>query len=231
MDYVDLVESSRREITMNKKIMLLALGVSTVLCALPSVVSAQEIHLEGMSSAWGSGGASTIIANGESPITCESVDAEGVIAIGGTTGNLSLDFTGCHTTVFGLTAKCRVSGSPLDNTIKETGTLHLITVSSGRPGILMTPSTIEIVCAGISNTRIEPVGVIGTVTRPSCGASSSELTVTFSTAGGGVAQEDTVYTGFTYYLKAKTNGGELLAAGLTSTFTLKSEWAGKLNCT
>jgi hypothetical protein len=215
---------------MSKKIMLLALAVASVaMFALPAAASAQEIHLEGVSKFTGTAGAGSLTAEGEPVITCESSDTEGTVETGGTTGTISLDFTGCHTTVFGFTAKCRTTGSPLDNTIKSSGTFHLITISSGVPGILVTPVVTTISCAGITNT-ITGGNLIGTVTKPACGAESKEMTTVFEATGA--AQKHTTYTGTTYNLTSKTGeGGAVKNAGLVTTGTTTSATTGKLNCT
>src|SRR5689334_21099522 len=139
---------------MNKKTMLALAVASVALLALPAAASGQEIHLEGISSFEGTAGAGSYSAEGEPTFTCESADISGSVSAGGTTGEISFDVTGCHITVFGITAKCRTTGSPLDNTIKSSGTFHLITISSGKPGLLVTPAVTTIVCAGISNTIV-----------------------------------------------------------------------------
>jgi uncharacterized protein YsxB (DUF464 family) len=215
---------------MNKKIMLLALAVvSTMLFALPGVASAQEAHIEGITSFSGTGGASTIVASGEPTITCESVDANsGALSAGGTTGSVSLRLTGCHASVF-FTLKCKTTFSGVDNAIEMSGTLHVITVNN-KPGVLMTPALTEIICAGISSTIVGGLGVIGTITSPACGVSSKVLTVSFSALGE--SQNHQTYTAFTeVHLTTKTSGGSALAAGFTSTITLSSFAEGKLNCT
>jgi hypothetical protein len=215
--------------TMSKKIMLLALAVASVaMFALPAAASAQEIHLEGVKSFTGTAGAGSLSAEGEPTITCESGDIEGTVETGGTTGTISLDFTGCHTTVFGFTAKCRTTGSALDNTIKNSGTFHLITTTDG-PAILVTPATTTIVCAGISNTIVHG-NIIGTITSPKCGAESKSMTTSFGASG--TTQNHTLYTGVTYNLTATTGeGGAAKNAGLNSTGTTESPTVGKLNCT
>jgi hypothetical protein len=215
---------------MSKKIMLLALAVASVaMFALPAAASAQEIHLEGVTSFSGTAGAGSLAAEGEPTITCESGDVSGTVSAGGTTGNIELDFTGCHATVFGLTAKCRTSGSALDNTIKTKGTFHLVTLPESKPGILVTTETVTIICAGISNT-ITHGNVIGTITSPACGTESTEMTTKFAAVG--TVQEHSTYTGAKYDLTATTGeGGVAKTAGLNSTGTTKSATKGKLNCT
>lgn len=211
--------------------MILALAMLSAIVAFSSAASAQEIHLEGITSFNGTGGASSITAESEPTITCESVEAYfGSISSGGTTGSMSLYFRGCHTTVFGLTAKCKTTFSALSNAIETSGTLHFITVNS-TPGILMTPIVTEVICAGISNTIIEGFGVMGTLTSPACGSESTEMTLSFSAVGA--TQTHRTYTALTELnLKTKTSGGSSRPAGLVSSMTLKSTGSkGELNCT
>jgi hypothetical protein len=215
---------------MSKKTMLLALAAASVaMFALPAAVSAQEIHLEGITSFSGTAGASSLTAEAEPVITCESADISGTVLGGGTTGELGFDFTGCHTTVIQMTAKCHTSGSPLDNTIKLSGSFHFGTIGSGKPGMLVTPIVATIVCAGISNT-ITGGNVLGTITSPACGTESTALTMTFSATGP--AQEHTAFTGSAFNLTTKTgDAGTVKKAGLVSTGTVVSATKGKLNCT
>jgi hypothetical protein len=214
---------------MSKKTMLLALAVASVaMFALPAAASALEIHLDNVTSFSGTAGASSLAAEGEPTITCESGDVEGTVEAGGTTATFSLDFTGCHTTVFGFTAKCRTTGSALDNTIKSGGTKHFITTSDG-PASLWTLTTTTITCAGISNTIVHG-SVIATLIFPQCNSESKELTEKF--VGSGSTQEHDIYTGVTYTLTETTGeGGTAKAAALTSTLTTKSATTGKLTCT
>jgi hypothetical protein len=215
---------------MSKKIMLFTLVVASVaLFALPAAASAQEIHWENVTKFSGTAGAGTLSAEGEPTMTCESADIEGTVEAGGTTGTVSVDFTGCHTTVFGITAKCRTTGSALDNTIKTSGTFHFVTTTLGLPDTLLTPVITTMVCAGISNTIIGG-NLIGTITSPACGAESKGMTTKFSATGA--VQNDLEYTGVKYNLTAKTGeGGAVKAAGLNGTDTVTSATTGKLNCT
>ena len=126
----------RKGLTMSKKMMLLALAVASMtMFALPAASSAQEIHWEGVMQFTGDATAETFVSEGEPTFTCETTHVTGTVSAGGTTGSISYDTTGCHTTVFGFTAKCRTAGSPLDNTIKSAGSFHFITTTDG-PAIL-----------------------------------------------------------------------------------------------
>jgi hypothetical protein len=215
---------------MSKKMMLLALAVASMaMFALPATSSAKELHLEGITAFTGDSTAGSLVAEGEPTITCETGDVEGTVSAGGTTGSISLDFTGCHTTVFGFTAKCRTSGSALDNTIKTGGTFHFITTTDG-PAILVTVDTVTIVCAGISNTIVHDA-VIGTITSPACNSAPSK-TMTINFAGTGTTQHHEVYTGVNYDLTATTGeGGASKTAALNTLAHTESLTAGTLNCT
>jgi hypothetical protein len=214
---------------MSTKKMLLTLAVaSAAVFALPAAASAQEAHIEGITSFTGTASAVALGASGEPTFTCDSADiTNGVVNAGGTTGSMGLDFTGCHTSVFGFTAKCRTTGSALDNTILSSGVFHMITVSN-KPGMMVTLAPTVIICAGISSITYEG-NLIGTLTSPACGVASNTMTVAFVAAGA--VQNDKSYTGVNYNLTAQTSGGAKLEAGLNSTATLSSAAAAKVNCT
>jgi hypothetical protein len=214
---------------MSKKTMLLALAMASVaMFALPAGASAQEIHWEGVTQFSGDATAGSLAAEGEPTITCETGHISGTVSAGGTTGALAFDFTGCHTTVFGFTAKCRTSGSALDNTIKTAGTFHLITTTDG-PAMLITFETKTVVCAGISNT-ITHGNLIGTITSPKCGESSNLMTINF--AATGTSQDHKLYTGVNYDLTATTGeGGAAKTSAWTMLWHIESPTSGKLNCT
>ena len=215
--------------TMSKKMMLLALAVASVtMFALPAASSAQEIHKTGVSSFSGDATAGSITAEGEPTITCETGDITGSVETGGTTGSISFDYTGCHTTVFGITSKCRTSGSPLDNTIAASGTFHLITTSDG-PAMMITTATKTVICAGISNT-VTHGDLIGTITSPACGVASNTTTILFS--GSGNVQAHDTYKGVTHALTATTGeGGAAKTSAWNTLLHLESPTAGTLNCT
>jgi hypothetical protein len=214
---------------MSKKTMLLALAaVSAAMFALPAAASAQEAHIEGVTSFSGTFGASSLTASGEPVITCEGPNhVTGTVNAGGTTGNITLDFTACHTTVLGATIKCRTSGSPIDNTIASSGVFHVITTNN-KPGVLVTPAPTAIICGGLSTVNVAG-NIIGTITSPACGVSSTKLVTKFTSSGA--VQEDKSYTGTNYNLTAQTGSGEKKEAGLTAEATLESATAGKVNCT
>jgi hypothetical protein len=212
---------------MDNKTMLAALAVSAALFALPAFASGQEIHLEGISEFVGNGSASGLTTEGEPTFTCETTHVNGTVETGGTTGSMSLDITGCHSTLFGFTVKCHSNGSALDNTVKMAATFHLITFKE-KPAVLTTASPVTLVCAGFSNVTISGSG-IATITSPTCGQASNLLKLSFNATGP--TQEDRLYTGVNYNLKLQTGGGSQIEAATAQTWTIESAVPGKLNCT
>jgi hypothetical protein len=218
---------------MSKKTMLLAIVVSGVaLFALPSMVSAAEIHFEGATGVKFTGtspGNVPRVAN-EPTITCEVSTVVGEFT-SETTGTAQGDLTGCHTTVFGFTVKCHTAGSPLDNTIASSGTFHLITYVNGTtsvPAMLGTLTPTTILCAGIS--EIEATGsIISTITSPKCGETSKTATGKASSTGG--VQNEKTYTGVNYNPLARTKNGAWQETSLDAEATITFSTALKLVCT
>jgi hypothetical protein len=213
---------------MSKKIMVLTLAVSSAaFFALPAMASAQEIHLEPAENFTIAGSGGEFRASGEPTITCTGTSGSGSYNAGSTTtGTATLDFTGCHTAVFGFTASCNTSGAA-SGTMASSGTFHLITISSGVSGVLLTTSPTTIICAGSSNIRITG-NVIGTITSPKCGESSKVVTLSFTATGS--TQNHLSYTGTKYDLFSST-GTELVTSALVGSATNTQSTAGKLNCT
>jgi hypothetical protein len=213
---------------MSKKMMLLALAVAAMF-AIPSAASAQEIHINGMSSFTISGPGKSLLAETEPKLTCTSTGGSGSFNAGSTTtGSFTLDFTGCTAEFFGIKGTCSTSGGA-SGTIANTGTFHLITFSS-KPAILMTTNPFIMICAGFLKTEVTG-SFIGTITSPACAASSKEFGLSFKSSSSPVTQEDELYTGVNYDLRAKTEGASEATAGLVGTSTLKSTTAGLLECT
>jgi hypothetical protein len=211
---------------MTKKTMLLAFALSALI-ALPSVASAQEIHISGVTTFSGSSGAGTFQASGEPTISCTAGTATGSFDAGSTTtGKLTGDATGCTAEFFGIKANCNTSGGA-SGTISSSGAFHLITVNN-KPGILGTPVATTVICAGFSNITVSG-NLIGTITSPACGSKSKTLTV--ATKSSGSTQEDKSYTGVNYNLTTQTGSGAKVEAGLTGTATLQSATEGTLECT
>jgi len=214
---------------MSKKMMLLALAVvSAAFFALPAMASAAELHYTEPEEFNISGSGGELRAEGEPTITCEGTGGTGKWE-STTTGESTLDFTGCHTTVFGFTAKCKSETEKgADNTIASSGTFHLITISEKVPGILLTTKETVIVCAGIS--KITTTGsVIGTITSPECGTPNNQISLSFTASSA--IQTHRTYTGKTYELLSRTGSGEEKKSALVGNATNKQTKAGTLDCT
>ena len=219
---------------MSKKMMLLALALAAMF-ALPSAASATEDHITGITTFTGSGGLGTLTAKEEPVVKCgkTAVTAGSQFNSGSsTTGVLVLDFTECNAEFLGIKAKCNTAGAAAE-TIAAKGAFHVITVNN-KPGILVTPETTTILCAGFS--RFEVTGnIIGTITSPACGVSSNSLVVNFESEGS--TQKDQEYTGVKYDLTVHTENekGETTVfnktAAINSTVTLNSATAGTIDCT
>jgi hypothetical protein len=222
---------------MSKKMMLLALAVAA-LFALPSAASAQEIHFSGVTTFTGAGGAGSLSATNEPKISCTKTEATGGFNTGSsTTGIVTLDFSGCTAEFLGIKGNCNTSGAA-SGTIADKGTFHLITFvnskSEKKPAILVTPETATLICAGFSRIDVTGNGIIGTITSPKCGESSTTMTVVFEAEGS--TQKHLEYTGVKYDLQAHTENaaGEISStatAGLAGTVTLNSATSGTLDCT
>lgn len=203
--------------------MLRALVVASVaLFAIPTMASANENHVEGASGKafTGSGAGGNFTAEGEPTVNCTGTSASGSFS-SETTGTSSLTFTGCKATILGVSLACR-SGTEAE-VIKMEQVFHLITIGTiAKAGILLTPPFPEVICgSGLSQRILEfgGNGVIGTVTSPSCGASSKSITVSLTATTGN--QEHKLFTGTTYDLTNRTAaGGGPVTAGITGSFTI-----------
>jgi hypothetical protein len=215
---------------MSKKTMLLTIVVSSVaMFALPSMASAAEIHFEGATGTTfvAHGGPNVPYAANEPAITCETGQASGEFT-SETTGVVQGYVSGCHFTLFGITAKCHTTGSPLDNTITSSGTFHLITTTDGA-AMLGTLTTTTVICAGVSNIEVGG-SLITTITKPACGGSSKEATGVSSTTNG--VQTHKTYTGKNYFPTARTlPNGAAIETGLDAEATITFSKQLKLVCT
>ncbi len=216
---------------MSKKMMLLALAVvSSAFFALPAVASAQEIHLEpGNGETFTlSGLGGEVRAEGEPTFSCTGTGGSGSFDVGSsTTGSVTLDFTGCQAN-FGFLVPCHSSGAPVNNTIASGGTFHLITISFGVRGMLLTTQETVIECGGI-NIMAVTGSLIGTITSPKCGKSSSSVGLSFTATG--TTQNHLEYTGVKYDLQSRTGTNAETTMARVENTTLTTTNAQTLNCT
>jgi hypothetical protein len=215
---------------MSKKILVLALAVvSSAFWAMSAIAAAQEIHLEPAEAFTVASAGGEVRAEGEPTVTCTALGGSGSFDVGSTTtGTITRDYTGCHTSVFGFTATCKSEGAATAGTVANSGTFHLITISPGVPGILMTTNPTKLVCAGISTITFTG-NMIGTIVSPKCGENSKVLTVSLTATGN--TQNHQSYTGGKYDLVAQTNDGVNKTAAMIGSATNTQTNAAKLNCT
>jgi len=217
---------------MSKKMMLVALAlVSATAFAVPAGAAAAELHLTNVTSFSGTFSTGTLTAKEEPVVTCGEAANQnhvtGTVNTGGTTGNITLDFTACHIVVLGITLQCKTAGAPLFNTIKSSGSFHLITTNE-KPGILVTPEPTTVECENTQPIKVAG-NVIGTITSPACGVPNNNMTIKFSASGP--TQEHKSYTGASYNLTSQTGTGTIKEAAQVSESTTSSSTAGTLDCT
>ncbi|HEX6457246.1 MAG TPA: hypothetical protein VF009_12090 [Solirubrobacterales bacterium] len=204
---------------MSKKIILLVLAaVSVAAFALPATAMAVEedvpLHLvpkpEGAKAIDGLG--SAILTGSFGTIVCTSSSGTGEFT-SSTTGTLQLTF-GSSTT------------PKLD--------FHLVTVEDSvthatGPGVLVTPNagTFGNFPCGPFNVALEGNGLIGTLTKPKCGESSSEATIEFSSSSQSVQTHKTVVGTKTEY--SVSTLGSPVSLDLSIVITLRT--VSKLECT
>ncbi|HVD37825.1 MAG TPA: hypothetical protein VNC15_03210 [Solirubrobacterales bacterium] len=210
------------------KVRRLAIALTVLaafLSAIPTAASSQEQEVDGVTSFSGLGGASSLTIPGEPAFTTEGTDVIGTFT-SSTTGEISFDVTGCHTTLFGMTSTCRTAGSPLNNTVEFTGTFHMITANN-KPAMLLTLNSYTM--SGPFYSPLEIKGsLIGTVAAPACNVASTEMRVSF--AGTGSIQNDKLYTGVNYFLTVNTEGHSAVEASWTIELILKSATSMKMTC-
>jgi hypothetical protein len=212
----------RRKATM-KKIILLALAAASVSAfALPATAMAEDVPLHAKEVALntpfkidGVGGAT--LRGGFGLVNCTASSGSATFT-SSTTGTLSQTFTGC--TAFGV--PCKTAGQPEKTIVTTTLVFHLLTVEdtvtgATGPGVLVTPNvdaggqnhfaTFE--CPPFGKFEVRGTGLIGTITKPSCGQKSKEATVQFSPqAAGSTVQTHKTVVGTTVEYNLTTNTQE-----------------------
>jgi hypothetical protein len=188
---------------MSKKMMALALAVvSAALFAMPAVASAENWHLDTTTTFSVSGAGGTLTSTAGLTITCTGTSGAGTFSTT-TEGTVSLLFSGCKEG-FGL--PCTTAGQA-SGVIKTTTKFDAVLVGPVNPAFLYTPDLsseptpglkedFNFVCLGLT-VKVFGKGVIGTISAPACGASSTTMTVVFASSAAGV-QADQTWTGGSY---------------------------------
>jgi hypothetical protein len=169
-----------------------------------------------------SSGKSTLSLADGTTISCESGTGTGSSLAGSkTTAEAAYILHGCKEEATIFKFKCTSEGQP-------TGTIKLATVvthavyldeAHTRPGVLATPPAsgvwAKFTCAGgFSTVEVKGNGILGEVTSPKCGATSSTGTGKTETKSHGVQTVQQVEeTGTSYHLEASLGGGAFQSAG------------------
>ncbi len=188
---------------MSKKIILLALAAASLAAfALPVTAMAAEEDL-----------ALHVVPT---PVGAKKVDGVGVATLTGGFGSVecaansgSATFENSTTGTFEQTfTGCKLGGSNCTTTGQVAGTIttqslpfHLVTVvhsvsSATGPGILVTPNAatgqFATFTCGFLGFTVKGNGLVGTITKPVCGGTSTEATVSFSSSSTAVQTHKTV---------------------------------------
>jgi len=187
---------------MSKKIILLALAVASLaaFALAASALAAEEdeaLHVVPKPS-----GALKVDGEGEAILSGAFVNPIKCTASSGTaefttttTGTFQQTFTGCKQGA----VECEQTGQPKGTIKTEVLQFHLVTVvhehnaAISGPGILVTPNAgvfAKFTCEN-ANT-VGGNGLVGTITKPKCGESSTEATVQFTSPSAGKQTHTTV---------------------------------------
>jgi hypothetical protein len=221
---------------MTKKIILLALAAASIAAfALPATAMAVEedvpLHLvpkpEGVKPVDGEG--TTALTGSFGTVQCSSSTGTAEFTTT-TTGTLVQTYKGCTSGGAACTSAGQAAGVITTPKLE----FHLVTVEDSvthatGPGVLLTPNagSFATFTCGILGFTLGGNGLIGTITKPKCGESSTEATLSFSSSSTGVQTHKTVVGTSTEY--SMTTGGSPVSEDMTIIFTLGT--AAKLECT
>lgn len=197
---------------MSKKIMLLALAAASLAAfALPSMAMAEDVPVHLVPKPEGAkaitGGVAELTTASGTKVTSKKTDGTATFETS-TTGTLELTFT--ESSSFGF--PCNSPGQPSGTITTGSQPFHLVTLPGKTPGILITPPAngvfAEFTCAGFLTAVVKGNGIVGTITAPACGGSSTTSTNKFEAASAGVQKHKKVEgTETEYHLTASINGG------------------------
>ena len=222
---------------MSKKIILLALAAASVAAfALPAMAMAEDAPLHLVPQPIGTktvdGEGAVVWTSSAGNMTCTS--SNGTVTFNtSTTGTLELTFHGCTGP---FKEPCTTSGQPSGTITTTQLPFHLVTVEDSvthatGPGILVTPNEttgdVAHYTCGFVSVNIGGNGLIGTITKPKCGESSSEPTIEFSSSSNAVQTHKTVVGTTTEY--SLSSGGS--AASVDASIRITLGEAAKLECT
>jgi hypothetical protein len=222
---------------MSKKMMLLALSAvaALALAALPALASAATPLTDTSTGKTvnftGTSGASQLRSI-FGTVNCTSDHNSGTFNNNSSTGTVEITFTGC-TGPFG--EECENKGVGTGEITTGTSVTHLVYIKGGvkTVGVLVTPPSGGVYASFTCHTGLGPVtvtvtgnGIIGHMSAPKCGETSSKFTITFEAEGRTqkyreVEGENTVYSlsqGGGAAAQTGTENGTI-SGGATSTLT------------
>jgi hypothetical protein len=220
-----------------KKITLLASAMAIfAVMALPSVASAGGWHIDPPGTSFSIAGGPQILTGSTTNVNCASLTGTGSYDSNNqTTGKISLKFNNCTEPIFGTS--CTTSGE-VTGTIKPTQNLVFHNIYTGdnktTPGILITSNSghfasFSCFFGGIS-VVVNGNGVMGTVTSPGCGKSSTTGKVKFNGTGTVQEHRQVTNTGTIFSLSSSVNGGAFNAAAQDGEATLTFPQSSTMTC-
>ena len=204
---------------MKKKLLLLVLSVIAAMAVAPAAASATPWHTNSTGAFTLHGG--KVAWSTASAITVECTTVTGAGNYSATTGGtITLALSGCTSIILGMPIVCTTLGQPNGTITSTTLRLDNVMLGVGKPGVLLTPNAetgaVSHFSCGALTLTFEGNGLLGTVTAPACGASSTTGTWSFSATAHG-AQQHTLYTGTVYSWK---KGAENIAFNMEATVNL-----------
>jgi hypothetical protein len=231
---------------MKKAVLLILVLASYAACAFPSAASAGAWDIEPTPGGFPLGftlkGGGGSLTTATTTISCTSVSGTGSYE-NATTGKIQVTFHGCKGPL-GVT--CTSSGAPAGTIVTTNLPFHnvLLEASPRKPGVLLTPATVDnvpaageghfatFVCFGIT-TIIRGNGVLGEYFIPDCaGFGVIHGGLIFASATAGIQEWTRVTTSGTSYGLTSRTGSEhwrLLSTHIGGTVTFDRE--SKFNCT
>jgi len=221
---------------MKTKLTLLVAGALAALAfaALPAVATAGEFtadcEIGNSCSATIAGGEANLTNTNNERIKCEKVDGTATQTNNSSTGNVHLEFTGCHEQVTIFHFACNSPGAASAEIKTNTMTSHLIyidplTQNAGTPGVLLTGVNVTFECAGAFKKTVTG-NIIGHWSDPLCGSFAKEHTVDFEqSAAGSQKYTQVTTTGAVFDLISNndTMSGTYLTSSQTGEGTLTAE--------
>ena len=214
---------------MSKKMMLLATALAALaFAALPAVASAgtPQTHcptVSGSTCTFEGTSSSvvhlTVTISSALSVTCTQTTTTGTMGTSG--GSAQFVFHGCFESLFGTS--CTTAGQStgtIVTTLLPYDNIYPTDNDKSKPGVLITPNSsispnhfASFSCPGSGSITVSGNGVIGTLTKPVCGATGPEITLDFEQSVSGHQKHKQITgTGTIFDLTSSTPFGPSTAA-------------------